>query len=206
MWDRYAGVYDRFMKKDESAYSEITARIARRLGPEANILEIATGTGIVALAIAGRVRQIEAVDISPNMIEEASGKAYRKGVSNVHFAVEDAGNLPYGARSFEAVVIVNALHIMPEAEKALAEAGRVLKPGGYLIAPTFVHAGNRKAAFLSRLMFLIGFRASHRWTQESYLDFLEKNGFEIVEACEIDASFPIAYAVAVCGREQKTRI
>ena len=174
MWDRYAGGYDRFMRKFESAYTEIAARITRRLGPEANVLEIATGTGIVALAIAGCVRQIEAVDISPNMIEEASGKAYRNGVCNVHFAVADAGDLPYEARSFEAVLIVNALHIMPEAESALAEIRRVLKPGGYLIAPTFVHAGNRKAAFLSRLMYLIGFRASHRWTQESYLDFLKK--------------------------------
>lgn len=67
---------------------------------------------------------------------------------------------------------------------------------GYLIAPTFVHAGSKKAAVLSCLMSLTGFRAYHRWTQSGFRRFLHENGFVAVEEALLDASFPLAYAVA----------
>ena len=197
MWDRYAGVYDRFMKKDEAAYTEIAGRIIRQLSPKADVLEIAAGTGMITLAIAGHVRRVEGVDISPNMVKKASEKARSANVYNVCFAVEDAGNLPWEACRFDAVIIANALHIMSDPQKNLAEIKRVLKADGCLIAPTFIHAGNKKAAFFSRLMYLVGFRAYHRWTMEGFLNFLEDNGFKILEDCMIEASFPIAYAVAI---------
>ena len=50
--------------------------------------------------------------------------------------------LPYAEESFEVVIVSNALHIVPQPEKALAEIRRVLKNDGVLIAPTFTHAGN----------------------------------------------------------------
>ena len=50
--------------------------------------------------------------------------------------------LSYADRSFDAVIVSNALHIVPQPEKALAEIRRVLKDDGVLIAPTFTHAGN----------------------------------------------------------------
>ena len=63
--------------------------------------------------------------------------------------------LPYAAQSFDVVIVSNALHIVPEPEKALAEIHRVLKNDGVLIAPTFTHANNhvrgRVKAFLMKL-------------------------------------------------------
>ena len=50
----------------------------------------------------------------------------------------DATALPYADDSFDAVLIANALHVMPEPEKALREIDRVLRPGGILIAPNFM--------------------------------------------------------------------
>ena len=50
--------------------------------------------------------------------------------------------LSYADRSFDVVIVSNALHIVPQSEKALAEIRRVLKDDGVLIAPTFTHAGN----------------------------------------------------------------
>ena len=50
--------------------------------------------------------------------------------------------LPYAEESFDVVIVSNALHIVPQPEKALQEIKRVLKDDGVLIAPTFTHAGN----------------------------------------------------------------
>ena len=63
------------------------------------------------------------------------------------------------------VIVSNALHIVPQPEKALAEIRRVLKDDGVLIAPTFTHAGNScpgkvKAFFMK----LAGFPLHSRWT------------------------------------------
>lgn len=66
-------------------------------------------------------------------------------------------NLPYAPGIFDAVVISNALHIMPEPGKTLAEIRRVLKPGGILIAPTFTAAGSLSGRMRIRLMELSGF-------------------------------------------------
>lgn len=63
-----------------------------------------------------------------------------------------------------AVVISNALHIMPEPEKALAEIRRVLKPGGILIAPTFTAAGSLSGRMRIRFMELSGFKVFYKWT------------------------------------------
>ena len=77
--------------------------------------------------IFGCVRSWEATDFSAEMIRQAKKQVHS---SRLHFSVQDATKLPYGPESFDAVVISNALHVMPHPEKALAEAWRVLKPGG----------------------------------------------------------------------------
>lgn len=195
VWNRFSKVYDRFIKKDKTAYSEIIERTARLLNPEERVLEVACGTGIITLGLADRIENIEGVDFSVEMVAIARKKADKSGVK-VRFLVQDACNLQYEPDSFDTVIIANTLHIMPEPEKALAEVKRVLKPDGRLIAPTYIHAGNIKAAIFSRLMSLGGFRAYHKWTWQSYNTFLENNGYAIVEIKLIEASFPLAFVVA----------
>jgi len=55
--------------------------------------------------------------------------------------------------------------------------------------------GTKRAA-LSKLMFLTGFRAYYKWTEQSYLQFLKDDGFSIVDSALQKASFPLAYVVA----------
>lgn len=92
----------------------------------------ACGTGQLSFPLSPCVRLWEATDASSNMIAEAKK---RSGSSRLHFSVRDASCLPYASETFDAVVIANALHILPEPEKVLREARRVLKPGGWLFAP-----------------------------------------------------------------------
>ncbi len=115
------------------------------------------------------------------------------GISNVRFSVQDAYSLAYDAESFDIVIVSNTLHIMPRPEKALEEIKRVLKPDGMLIAPTFVHAETKKAAVLSRLLSVTGFRAYHRWTRCSYIRFLQDSGFTVEDTEMLPTPFPFVY-------------
>ena len=106
--------------------------------------------------------------------------------------------LPYAEESFDVVIVSNALHIVPQPEKALAEIRRVLKDDGVLIAPTFTHAGNSfsgkvRAFFMKR----VGFPLHSKWTSEEYLRFLCQNGWAVRKSAVLKASFPLTYAECV---------
>ena len=114
------------------------------------VLELATGTGLIAKNIVNAAAHIEASDTSAEMIREAKRRNHS---AKLYFSVQDMFCLPYADESFEVVIVSNALHIVPQPEKALAEIHRVLRDDGVLIAPTFTHAensffGNSKAFLL----------------------------------------------------------
>ena len=79
----------------------------------------------------------------------------------LRFCVQDATNLTYEDEKFDVVVIANALHIMPQPEKALKEIHRVLKKDGILFAPTFVYKKGY-SKFLIWLMEKAGFKTYHK--------------------------------------------
>ena len=137
-WDRNAGWYDRFMRKDRAAYDEMYELI-RPVVRHKTVLELATSTGLIAKHIVNAAAHIEATDASAEMIAEAKRD---NRSAKLHFSVQDMFCLPYAGRSFDVAIVSNALHIVPQPEKALAEIRRVLKDDGVLIAPTFTHAGN----------------------------------------------------------------
>ena len=193
-WDRNAGRYDRFMRKDRAAYDEMYALI-RPLVRHKTVLEIATGTGLIAKHIVNAAAHIEATDASAEMIAEAKRN---NRSAKLHFSVQDMFRLPYANQSFNVVIVSNALHIVPQPEKALAEIRRVLKDDGVLIAPTFTHAGNsftgKVRAFFMKLA---GFPLHSRWTSEEYLRFLRQNGWAERKSAVLKASFPLTYAECV---------
>ena len=69
-WDKNAGRYDRFMRKDWAAYDEMYELI-RPIVRHKTVLELATGTGLIAKHIVNAAAHIEATDASPEMIAEA---------------------------------------------------------------------------------------------------------------------------------------
>ncbi len=193
-WDRNAGRYDRFMRKDRAAYEKMYGLI-RPVVKGKTVLELATGTGLIAKNIVNAAAHIEATDASVEMIAEAKRNNHS---AKLHFSVQDMFCLPYADESFEVVIVSNALHIVPQPEKALAEIHRVLKDDGVLIAPTFTHAensffGNSKAFFLK----LAGFPLHSRWTSEEYLCFLQQNGWTVRKNAVLKASFPLTYVECV---------
>ncbi len=193
-WDRNAGRYDRFMRKDGAAYDEMYELI-RPIVRHKTVLELATGTGLIAKNIVNAAAHIEATDASPEMILEAKRDNHS---AKLHFSAQDMFHLPYADKSFDVVIVSNALHIVPQPEKALAEIRRVLKDDGVLVAPTFTHAENsifgKVRAFFMKLA---GFPLHSRWTGEEYLCFLRQNGWTVRKSAVLKASFPLTYAECV---------
>ena len=193
-WDRNAGRYNRFMRKDRVAYDEMYELI-RPVVKAKTVLELATGTGLIAKNIVNAAAHIEATDASPEMIAEAKRD---NRSAKLLFSVQDMFRLPYVEESFDVVIVSNALHIVPQPEKALVEIQRVLKEDGVLIAPTFTHAGNSfpgkvKVFFMK----LAGFPLRSKWTSEEYLRFLRQNGWAVRKSVVLKASFPLTYAECV---------
>ncbi len=193
-WDRNAGLYDSFMRKDTAAYEQMYALI-RPVVRHKTVLELATGTGLIARHIVSEADHIEATDASPEMIAQAR----RDGTSaKLHFSVQDMFHLPYADASFDVIIVANALHIVPQPELALREIGRVLKPGGVLIAPTFTHAGNTlRGRIKAFFMKLAGFPLHSRWSSKAYLDFLRSCGWQVRKSTVLKASFPLTYTECV---------
>ncbi len=190
-WDRNAARYDRFMRKDRAAYDEMYELI-RPIVRHKTVLELATGTGLIAKHIVNAAAHIEATDASAEMIAEAKRDNHS---AKLHFSVQDMFRLPYAEESFDVVIVSNALHIVPQPEKALAEIHRVLKDDGVLIAPTFTHAENSIFGMIRAFfMKLAGFPLRSKWTSAEYLRFLRQNGWTVRKSAVLKASFPLTYA------------
>ena len=190
-WDLYAPIYERAMRADQRIYTFMYERIPAVIR-DRDVLEIATGPGLLAKHVAPAARTMLATDYSDGMIAQA-----KKGdcPANLRFEVADATKLPYTDNSFDAVLIANALHIIPEPEKALREIDRVLRPGGILIAPNFVeHKGTLLSRLWSGILVLAGVRFEHQWTGAEYLAWLEAHGWRVTFSKEMAARITLMYA------------
>ncbi len=153
--------------------------------------------------LARSVKMLEAADFSEEMIREAKK---HPSSARLHYSVQDATNLTYADASFDAVVISNALHIMPEPEKALAEIRRVLKQDGILFAPTFTAAESLLGRTRIHIMELSGFRVFHRWTPQEYLRFLQDNGFAVTDREVLGGVLALTYAEAKKRKSKMLKI
>ena len=193
-WNRNAKRYDHFMRKDRAAYEKLYELI-RPVVKARTVLELAAGTGLIAKNIVRATSHIEVTDASEEMIAEAKRN---NRSAKLHFSVRDMFCLPYADKSFDVVIVSNALHIVPQPEKALAEIRRVLKDDGVLIAPTFTHGnGTLRGRIKLFFMKLAGFPLNSRWSSADYLAFLRQNGWTVRKSTMLKASFPLTYAECV---------
>jgi SAM-dependent methyltransferase len=116
-------------------FEPYAADLARRVAAQspATVLEIAAGTGVVTRAMVRELPatvDIIATDLNPAMLDQAAAHTLPRPVA---FQQADAMELPFDDQTFDAVVIQFGVMFFPDKTKALAEARRVLRPGGSLI-------------------------------------------------------------------------
>jgi ubiquinone/menaquinone biosynthesis methyltransferase len=116
--------------------------------PGLHALDLATGTGDIAFALAARGASVVGLDVTRRMIELARLKR-QEGV-RAEFLVGDMVELPFSAQSFDVVTVGYGLRNVPDLSAAIAEIFRVLKPGGRLVSLDF----NRPESSVVRAAYL----------------------------------------------------
>lgn len=194
VWDRFAPIYSLAMKSQQHIYDYMYSHISAAVSGK-TVLELATGPGLIARHIADSAKSIIATDFSPKMIEQAM-----KGLlpANVSFEIADASDLRYGDKSFDVVIMANALHVVPDPVKVLSEIDRVLRDGGMLICPTFIHrAANSKENLWAKVLKAVGIQFAHQWTADEFRAFLESHGWKITAGEVVPGRIDLFYAECV---------
>ena len=121
--------------------------------PGARALDLATGTGDIAFALAARGARVAGLDITFRMIQLANGKGGRLALRRVGFLVGDMLALPFPSASFDIVTTGYGLRNVPNLTLAIDEIQRVLAPGGQFLSLDFNRPSNPivRAAYLAYL-------------------------------------------------------
>lgn len=135
-WDKAAPRYARSPVKDQESYRKKLAVTQEYLRPDWRVLEFGCGTGSTAITHAPHVGQILAIDISGEMLAIAEQRAREAGVENIRFQRGTLDSLGEEAEGFDAVLGLNILHLLEDAEGAIARVADLLKPGGVFVSST----------------------------------------------------------------------
>lgn len=139
MFDRIAGVYDLMNGVMTAGLHHQWRRRAAdlaRVGPGARALDVATGTGDLALELARRVAPggtVVGADFSERMLELARAKASDSGLEDVRFEQANALALPYADAEFDAATVGFGARNFSDLKLGLSEMTRVVKPGGRVV-------------------------------------------------------------------------
>ncbi|GAB2891225.1 class I SAM-dependent methyltransferase [Microbulbifer echini] len=150
-WDRKAEGYARSPISDEASYQKKLSDTQKFFTPDMNILEFGCGTGTTAIHHAPHVQHIEAVDISENMLEIGRTKARKACIDNIKFTKSTLTEFNAEPAIFDAILGLNVIHLLPDRRDVLAEAARILKPGGVFVSST-VCLGNSYMRFIKHLV------------------------------------------------------
>jgi SAM-dependent methyltransferase len=114
---------------------QVLARVVELAAPQPNsvALDIATGSGHTAFAIAPHVHSVIGIDITAEMLREAERLREERSVSNVTFRTGDVHNLPFGDATFQLVTCRRAAHHFSDIHRAIREIFRVLDSGGRVV-------------------------------------------------------------------------
>ena len=144
-----ARIVDRRRRESERYFDEVAERLGKnyvpgrtweaighflfRLVPPIAIVDLGAGEGMISQLLAERAKKVICVDSSKSMVRLGTDLAKRKGLSNLEYKYGDLEKVPLSSKSVDLALMSQSLHHAQKPEVALAEAFRVLKPGGQLI-------------------------------------------------------------------------
>jgi len=148
--------------------------------PFDSLLDLGTGTGRLLELFAPLYARAVGIDASADMLAVARANLDRAGIANAQVRLGDIHNLPFQRDSFDVVTIHQVLHYLDDPERALAEAARVLRPGGRLLVVDFAP---HDLEFLRE-------RHAHRrlgFAREPMQQWIEAPGLDLVSAQDLSA-------------------
>lgn len=204
-WDLAADDYEPLWRSQLAPAQDALLERAR-LVPGERVLDVACGTGLVALPAAlavGRQGRVLGVDISGRMVEAASHRARALQAANASFARMDAEALDLPDACFDVALCALGLMYLPHPERALAEMRRVLRPGGRVAlavwgarancgwAPVFPIVDAEVSSEVCPLFFRLG-------QGQALSGLCADAGFDFVEQVRIGANLAYAGAEEAC--------
>lgn len=195
-WDRRAQKFDEKAQKDDS-YSRVVEVSAKYLKPDDTVLDYACGTGVATFKVAALVKEVHGVDTSAGMIDVATQKAHEGGVANVRFLRMSLFDDELDKESYDALLALNILHLLPDARKAVQRISDLLKPGGLMVSvtPCLGEAGSIARTLLPLASKLGVLPYLRTFTIPEITDLIRDEGLQILESEVLTGTMPSSFVV-----------
>ncbi|HYF63767.1 MAG TPA: class I SAM-dependent methyltransferase [Herpetosiphonaceae bacterium] len=151
----YRGIFG-WLGMNGAAQSAIVAGVIERDG---RLLETPIGTGALTFELYSQrpALSVFGLDLSRDMLAEARRRLDRRGITNVHLICADMMVLPFAADTFNQIVSLNGLHVVPRHESAIDELLRVAEDGAVVVGTAGVDIGKEPRGGLQKLLARLGF-------------------------------------------------
>ncbi len=200
---RFGRVAEKYRKSADHADVEDLDLLFSGLGlaPGLRVLDVATGGGHTAAALAGQAARVVASDLTPGMLSEARKLVAARGAGIVAFCAADAEALPFADGAFDRVTCRIAPHHFPDVRAALAEMARVTRAGGLVgIIDSVVPGEPSLDAFLNGIEKVRDPSHVRSYRVEEWLEFFAGAGLSLVQTGSLWKVHPFPEWVSRTGQ------